>query len=179
MTPVAITTVEIPTFETERLRLRAPGWSDFETYAAFRTSERARGVGGPYSRGSAFDSLADMIGHWHLRGYGRWLVADKKTDEPLGAVGLMYPEDWPEPEIAWTVFANAEGKGVAFEAAVFTRKYAYQVLGWTTLISCTLPENRRSMALAERMGAVWESDFEHPDLGTLNIWRHIGPEALH
>ena len=172
------TTISIPTFEEGRLRYRAPRWDDFETYAEFRGSVRAKGIGGPHSRGASFDSMADIIGHWHLRGYGRWLIADRETDEPLGVVGLMYPEDWPEPEIAWTVFEAAEGKGVAYEAACFTRKYAYEALGWPTLISCTLIDNIRSHALAKRMGAFHEYDFEHPDLGKMNVWRHLGPEAL-
>ena len=172
------TSFAIPTYETGRLRLRAPRWSDFESWAEFRGSDRARGVGGPYSRGSAFESLTDMVGHWHLRGYGRWMVADRETDAPLGAVGLMYPEDWPEPEIAWSVFASAEGRGIAYEAALFARRYAYEVLGWSTAISCTMPDNARSQSLARRMGATYEGDYEHPDIGTLNIWRHLGKEAL-
>ena len=102
----------IPTLQTERLILRAPRDNDFEAYADFRTSERARTVGGPYSRAQAFEQLCAIIGHWSLRGYGRWMVADRDTDAPLGIVGLYYPEDWPEPEIAWSVFADAEGRGI-------------------------------------------------------------------
>jgi RimJ/RimL family protein N-acetyltransferase len=172
------TTISIPTFEEGRLRYRAPRWDDFEAYAEFRGSDRARGVGGPHSRGSSFVSFAEILGHWHLRGYGRWLIADRETDAPLGVVGLMYPEDWPEPEIAWSVFADAEGKGFASEAARFTRRYAYNVLGWTTLISCTLIGNTQSEVLAERLEATYGRDFDHPNFGTLKVWRHLGPEAL-
>ncbi len=179
MHPVTQDTISIPVYETERLRLRAPRMSDFEVYHAFCASDRSVGVGGPYpDRGSAFDRLSGVIGHWQLRGYGRWLVADRETDAPLGVVGLMYPEDWPEPEIAWTVFADAEGRGVAYEAAVFTRAYAYDVLGWSTVVSCSVPTNTRSQALAQRMGATFESEYTHPTIGALNVWRHLGPEAV-
>jgi ribosomal-protein-alanine N-acetyltransferase len=177
MIPLKHTTISIPVFEEGRLRYRAPAWEDFEAFADFRASPRAAGVGGPYSRASAFDSLADVIGHWHLRGYGRWMIADRKTNEPLGVVGLMCPAGWPEPEIAWTVFDKAEGKGIAFEAACFTRTYAYEVLGWQTLVSCVLPGNTRSAALAKRMKATQEEDFHHTDLGVLNVFRHLPPEA--
>ena len=172
------TTITIPTFEEGRLRYRAPRMDDFDLYADFRASTRAKGVGGPYSRESAFDSLADIIGHWHLRGYGRWLIADRDTDAPLGVVGLMYPFGWPEPEIAWSVFDAAEGKGIAFEAACFSRRYAYGALGWKTLVSCVLPDNARSAALARRMGATQEGDFHHTDLGLLHVFRHQPAEAL-
>ena len=56
------TTIHIPTLETERLRLRAPGPADFEAFAAFRGSARARTVGGPYSREEAFEQLGALIG---------------------------------------------------------------------------------------------------------------------
>jgi len=178
MTPLAHTTISIPAFEEGRLRYRVPTIDDFDAYADFRASDRAKGVGGPHSRESAFDSLADIIGHWHLRGHGRWLIADRATDKPLGVVGLMYPFGWPEPEIAWSVFANAEGKGIAHEAACFTRRYAYEVLNWKTVISCVLSGNDRSGALARRMGALQEDDFRHTDLGVLNVFRHLPAGAV-
>lgn len=172
------TTLHIPTLETERLILRAPRPSDFDAYAAFCASPRSAGVGGPFTRGHAFRRLAAMTGHWHLRGYGCWMAADKTDDAPLGTVGLYYPEDWPEPEIAWLVFDKAEGKGIALEAALASRTYAYNVLGWETAISCTDPDNDRSIALAQRMGAMREADFDHPEYGPLLVWRHLSPDQI-
>ena len=170
--------IEIPTLETERLRMRAPRLDDLDAYAAFRGSDRAVHLGGPYSRAQAFDQLGELLGHWQLRGFGRWMIADKETDAPLGVGGLMDPDDWPEPEIAWTVFGHAEGKGIAYEAALATRAYAYDTLGWTRVVSCISPDNTRSLALARRMGAVHESDYQHETIGTLQVWRHLGPEEL-
>ena len=175
---MADTRIHIPTLETERFRLRAPIAADLPEYAAFCASPRSVHVGGPYNDWQAHERLAAIVGHWQLHGFGRWLVADKVTDEPLGIVGLMHPPDWPEPEIAWSVFDSAEGRGVAHEAAICARAYAYDTLGWTRVISCTSPENTRSIALALRMGAVHESDFDHPEIGTLNVWRHLSPKEL-
>lgn len=168
----------IPTLQTERLTLRAPSWDDFEAYAAFRGSDRAKMLGGPFSRAQAFGQLAEIIGHWTLRGYGRWMVADRQTDEAMGIVGLLYPEGWPEPEIAWSVFAAAEGRGIAYEAALAARAYAYGTLGWTTAVSLVDPANTRSVALAKRMGCVDGESFEHATHGLMHIWRHPAPEAL-
>ncbi|MFT4716513.1 MAG: RimJ/RimL family protein N-acetyltransferase [Paracoccaceae bacterium] len=168
----------IPTLETDRLILRAPDPTDFEAFARFRVSERSIGVGGPYTRVQAFDQMCELFGHWFMRGYGRWMVAEKSSNEPLGVVGLFYPEDWPEPEIAWTVFENGEGKGIAFEAAMASRQYAYETLGWDTAISCVVPDNVRSITLAKRMGAIQEGSFHHEDIGDLQVWRHVGREAV-
>jgi ribosomal-protein-alanine N-acetyltransferase len=171
------TTLHIPTVETARLRLRAPEPRDFEAYAACRASERTRVLGGPNARSEAFHMFCGLVGHWHLRGYGRWLVADKATDAALGVVGLYFPEDWPEPEIGWSVFDAAEGKGLACEAAEASRAYAYEVLGWTTVASLIVPSNTRSAALARRMGAEIDGQHQHPFYGPLDIWRHRGPGA--
>ncbi|MGR3502640.1 GNAT family N-acetyltransferase [Pseudaestuariivita sp.] len=171
-------TFTVPEVTTDRLRLRAPKASDLDAYAAFRASERSKTVGGPYPAHTAWSQLANLIGHWVLRDYGRWMIADKDTDAPLGVSGLYYPADWPEPELAWSVFEAAEGKGIAFEAATAARAYAYETLGWTRLISCVDPANTRSVALARRMGCVEEDAFEHPEYGTLHIWRHPAPEEL-
>ena len=92
-------------------------------------------------------------------------------------VGLFYPEGWPEPEIAWTVFDGAEGRGIAFESATAARDHAYTALGWTTAVSLIAPDNPRSIALARRLGAVHDGDYPHPDHGTLQIYRHPAPEA--
>jgi ribosomal-protein-alanine N-acetyltransferase len=170
-----MTAVHIPTIETQNLRLRSPEWRDFDTYAAFRMGPRAAHVGGPNTRAQAFDKLGEIIGHWHLRGYGRWMVADKVTDAPLGVVGLFFPSDWPEPEIAWSVFDGAEGRGVAYEASLASRAYAYDTLGWKTVVSCTTPENTRSQALALRLGATREADFTTEDGMLLQVYRHEVP----
>lgn len=168
----------IPTIETERLTLRSPRWSDFDAYADFRGSERAVFLGGPFTRAQAFEQLAEIIGHWTLRGYGRWMVADRETDQPLGIVGLYYPEDWPEPEIAWSVFEAGEGRGIAYEAAQVARDYAYTTMGWTTAISLIDPDNVRSVALGRRMGCVPDGTYDHPTHGVMHVWRHPRPEEL-
>jgi ribosomal-protein-alanine N-acetyltransferase len=167
----------IPVVETDRLRLRCPEMRDFDAWAAFRGSDRAIHLGGPNTRTEAFDKLGEIIGHWHLRGYGRWMVADKVTDEPLGVVGCFYPDDWPEPEIAWSVFEAAEGRGIAYEAARAALDYAYGTLGWATAISCTTPDNHRSQALAIRLGAEREADFTTVDGLLLQVYRHAAPGA--
>lgn len=168
----------IPTLETARLILRAPRLDDLDAFAAFGAGPRARSIGGPFTRAESFKRLAALLGHWDLRGFGRWIVADRGTDVPLGVVGLYHPEDWPAPEIAWTVFDGAEGRGIAHEAACTARRYAYETLGWPGAVSLVAPDNARSAALARRLGCTCDGVYPHPGFGLLDIWRHPSAAAL-
>ncbi len=169
---------EIPTLTTDRLILRGPQPEDFPAYAAFRMSARAKGVGGPYTREEAAEHFATLGAQWERLGYGRWMVTDRTSGDPLGVVGILHPENWPEPELAWSLFETAEGRGIAFEAATASRAHAYGALGMTTLISLVDPANTRSVALAERLGARPEGTFDIPNHGETPVWRHPGPEDL-
>ncbi len=174
MTGVSFT---VPTISTERLTLRLPKASDLPAHVAFRASPRSAGVGGPFDAASSFHHLAAIIGQWGLRGYGRWMVADRQTDAPLGVVGVYHPDDWPEPEIGWTLYDSAEGRGIACEAAMAARDFVYRTLGWSRIVSLIMPDNARSIRLAERMNAQRDGHFDHPAYGRLDIWIHAMPEA--
>jgi len=164
--------------ETARLRLRAPSLDDLDAECAFFASDRAAHVGGPKARNEVWRMLATIVGHWVFRGYGFWAVEEKATGAYCGRVGLWFPLEWPEPEIGWNLMAGAEGRGIAREAALAARGYAYGTLGWTTAISLISHGNDRSIRLAERLGCVREADYQHPSFGAIQQWRHPGPGAL-
>lgn len=165
----------IPTLTTERLTLRAQGPEDIAAFTAMMSEPRTAFVGGPLSPELAWRSLAGEIGHWTLRGFGRWSVIERETDLYCGVVGLWFPEGWPEPEIGWTLAGAAEGRGIGQEAAEAALAHAYNTLGWSTAISLIDPANARSIALAQRLGAAYERDHTHPRFGDMGIWRHKGP----
>ncbi len=167
----AMPAAAIPEILTDRLRLRAPRIGDFDAVATFLGSERSRQIGGPMPRHKAWGSFLAQAGQWALRGYGMWLVADRGSDEALGRVGIYHPDSWPEAELGWTLFAAAEGRGIAAEAAVAARSHAAGAWGMTRLISTIRADNLRSIALAERLGCRLEGDWDSP-WGRLGIWRH-------
>lgn len=170
-----------PVLETERLMLRAPAACDWPAFDAFLSSPRAdfiRSAG--YDPQQTWRAFGHVIGHWVLRGFGNFVFTLKGSERALGMTGPWFPAGWPEQEIGWTVWdADSEGKGLCFEAAQAARTYAYRTLGWTTAVSYVAPENRRSAALAERLGARIDPEAAHPagDKPCL-VYRHPGPEVL-
>lgn len=169
----------IPRLETGRLILRGFRPEDFELFAAFAASDRARFVGGPSERNLAWRGFCGMTGHWVHRGYGFFVMEDKATGKTLGTSGPYFPEGWPEPEIGWSLWdAEAEGKGFALEAALAARDFAYDALGWTTAVSLIVDGNARSEGLAQRMGCIRDGGFTHAQFGKTAIWRHPAPGDL-
>lgn len=168
----------IPTITTPRLTLRAPENRDFADFAAFFASDRSKFVGGPVPAEQSWRMLAAELGHWALRGHGRWAVEETATGKFAGIIGTWNPLGWPEPEIGWDLMDGFEGRGYATEAALAAREYAYDTLGWTTAISLVSPANDGSRRVAKRMGATRDGMFDHERFGTLEIWRHPSPDDL-
>src|SRR5690349_2295208 len=113
------TMIDIPQLETERLRLTAFGERHFEAYASMladASSTRFIGDGEPLDRMNAWRSMAMLLGHWALRGYGMWAVELRHSGEFVGRVGLHYPEGWPDLELGWMLVPEHRRKGYATEA---------------------------------------------------------------
>lgn len=168
----------VPILETERLRMREPRESDFAAEAAFFASDASHFVGGPMEPHDVWRVLAAVIGHWIMRGYGFWALEDRATGSYLGRTGLWYPHGWHEREIGWTLMPAAQGKGYATEAAIAARAHAYDILGWDTAISQIAPGNVASKAVAQRLGARFETTVQDPKFGETEIWRHPAPGDL-
>jgi RimJ/RimL family protein N-acetyltransferase len=168
----------IPRLETPRLILRAATATDFPVFRDFYMGPRSHFVGGPLTAELAWRMLAMEIGHWTLKGFGRFIVEDRATGMPVGLVGPFEPLGFPEPELGWDLFDGHEGKGYATEAATAARAYAYHTLGWPTATSLVKPANTASARVAQRLGCVLDGTFTHERHGPMQIWRHPAPDTL-
>lgn len=167
-----------PTLETERLTLRLPGADDFDALCEFYASDRSSFVGGPMSPEQVWRALAGEIGHWTLRGYGRFSVDERSTGAFVGMVGPWNPHGWPEPEIGWDLMNGFEGKGYATEAGKACLDFAYQELSWETAISLVAIGNDGSARVAERLGASLDYEYEHERFGPMRVYRHRDPKDM-
>lgn len=164
----------IPTLTTERLILRPQIHEDFADYAALLGSVRATYMGGPYDTFAAWGLFCHDIAQWQLFGHGALMVDLRASGACVGQVGINHGPLFPEKELGWLLYAGHEGHGYALEAAKALRHWAFAVRGLRTLVSYVDPLNARSIALAERIGAVRDDQAPGQDPEDL-VFRHTAP----
>jgi len=146
----------IPTLETERLILRPVCDGDLDAYAEMSADPdvmRYIGDGKTLDRAMSWRSLAFLIGHWDLRGFGMWAVTRRGDDRMRGRAGFLQPEGWPGFEIGWQFARSAWGQGYATEAARRAMAWCRETLPHQReVISLIYPDNAPSIRVAERLG---------------------------
>jgi RimJ/RimL family protein N-acetyltransferase len=150
-----------PTLTTARLTLRMPVLADFEPRATFAASDRSIFEGGPIDRATAWRVFASEVGQWPLLGYGPFSV--DQDGVYVGEVGIYHPVSYPEPELGWFVVPEAEGRGIAMEAAGAVMLWARQTFGWDRLVNYIDPGNARSIMLGLRLGGVIDTVLKGED----------------
>jgi len=172
-----MTRIEIPTLETDRLALRGPRVDDFGPLEAYWRTERSCYEGGPKDRDGAWDDFASSFGCWLIRGYGPWCVEPRGGGAFFGIVGVFHPAWCIEPDLGWSLMPEAEGKGIAQEAALSAREWSYAHTPVARLTSNIHRGNARSIRLAVRLGAAEDPDAPDTDAETV-IYRHPSRDAI-
>jgi RimJ/RimL family protein N-acetyltransferase len=145
--------------QTERLLLRQ--WRPGDWAALHRTygdPEVMRWHGRPdaLTMEETAYAIGRMSAQWDERGFGMWAVEERDGGELVGRIGLLYHPDSPagddRVEIAWSLQQDRWGRGYATEGALAARDWAFVRLDIPRLISITIPENRRSWHVMEKLG---------------------------
>ena len=145
--------IGLPVLETERLTLRAPQAGDWPAFRDYRLSSRTVFTGGVKKPHEAAEQFASFFGHWVLRGFGRLIAEDRATGQPIGHFGPMQWEDGGDIELTWSLWtAEAEGRGLATEAAHAMRAWTFDSLAVPSAIAVIHRDNAASHAIARRLG---------------------------
>jgi ribosomal-protein-alanine N-acetyltransferase len=114
------------------------------------------------------------------QGWGLWAAELRASAVFIGFVGLRAPSFeahfTPCIEIGWRLERASWGKGLATEAALECLRFAFETLDLPEVVSFTVPQNRRSRAVMERLGMLYDpdGDFDHPRLPEGNpLRRHV------
>lgn len=161
--------------ETERLFLRT--WEDKDAHSFFEINQDPQVI--EFLRGSlAMEEINQFIHsakiHQAQLGYGLWAVELKEAAEFIGYIGLRNT-DFSEPygapfapavEVGWRLGSQYWGKGYATEGAKACLDFGFNVIGLDEIVSFTVPMNRRSIRVMEKIGLQHDEkgDFRHPKL---------------
>ncbi len=161
----------MPELETERLRLRQWREDDWRSLAKFFAESKETNImGGVEDIGFAWRVIACHVGHW--RGYGMWALEHKADGALAGFCGPWYPADWPELELGWSLLSDFRHRGLATEAASAARRCIYRELNVAAVVSFIEPDNKASIAVAERLGCKLEAQTALPSGTPALAYRH-------
>jgi RimJ/RimL family protein N-acetyltransferase len=163
-----------PRIETNRLILRVPALDDLDRWAEMMADEKAaRFIGGVAPKTIVWRMIMQMVGAWELTGISMFSIIEKASGKWVGRAGPWQPFGWPDTEVGWGLHPDAWGKGYALEAAIASLDYAFDVLGWSTVIHLVNPQNVRSRRVAERLGATLRGEARMPppmDQELVDVW---------
>jgi RimJ/RimL family protein N-acetyltransferase len=142
--------------ETERLILRefttndaefivnllnSPGWLEFIGDRNVKNVTQANDY-----------ILNGPIKSYQENGFGLSLVELKRDKTPIGMCGLLKRDYLDYPDIGFAFLPNYTGKDYAFEVTKATINYAKNSLNIPCVMAITIPTNKRSIKLLERIG---------------------------
>jgi ribosomal-protein-alanine N-acetyltransferase len=153
-------------FETERLILRqfeltdakfivelvnSPGWLEFIGDRNIKTEEDAVN----YLQSGPMKSYQD-------RGFGLSMV-ETKEGTPIGMCGILKRDNLENPDIGFAFLPEFMGRGYAFEIVKATLTYAKTKLNFEIVLAITVPTNKKSIMLLEKIGLRFKQTIYMPD----------------
>jgi RimJ/RimL family protein N-acetyltransferase len=157
--------------DTARLRLRPWQEADVAGFAEMSADPAVMEFLRPFPDRAACDAWVERARqHWRRHGFGQWVVELPGTAPFLGVVGLAHvayaAPFTPAVEIAWRLARAYWGRGYAGEAAQAALACGFAELGLAEIVAITVPQNRRSRRVMERLGMRRhpDDDFDHPEV---------------
>jgi RimJ/RimL family protein N-acetyltransferase len=142
--------------DTPRLLLRLPEERDLDAFVEIHEDPEVlqylHTMGDAAGRAAGWRTLAMILGHWQLRGFGQWTVVERSTGDVIGRVGLWSPEGRPAVELGWLIRRSHWNRGFATEAGLAAIDFGFGRCRLTHLTSSIRSDNHRSIRVAEKLG---------------------------
>ena len=147
--------------ETERLIIREHVLSDAPFFFTLNSNYNVV----KYTGDSSFKTIEEaekivqyVINQYKENGYGRWLVAEKETGNPIGWCGLKFHTDTKETDIGYRLLESAWGKGYATESAKACIDYGFKHFNLNRIIGDAIKENTASINVFKKLGMTYLKD---------------------
>ncbi len=120
------------------------------------------------SKEETTDSYKKITAFIDQKGFGLFAAEEKESGEYLGFIGFNRPTFssyfTPCIEIGWRLDRRFWNRGFATEGAKACLKYGFSSLGFTEIVSFTSTMNTKSINVMKKIGMVFDSEFEHPNV---------------
>ena len=160
----------MPRLHGERVLMREWVPNDLEPFAALNADPRVMEHYPSLLTRAESDAFVRerIVPQFAERGFGLWAVEVPEVAPFVGYVGLLVhtfeAEFTPCVEIGWRLAFPYWGNGYATEAARVAIAFGFEERGLDEIVSFTVPANRRSVAVMERLGMSYVGEFDHPKL---------------
>lgn len=156
-----------PVLETSRLKAYKPSLDFLAEYAAMLADKEFISCYGVYfDHEKAHQCLQNDIEHFAKYNFGAWIWCDKANGEYIGRGGLknFILEEKNEIELSYAIKKEYWHQGIATEIAKASIEFGLDNLGLKQIICFTLPENKQSQKVMEKLEFRYEKDFLHANL---------------
>jgi len=149
--------VAVPLLATDRLLLRAPDVADTAAWHAVWGDPEVIWWGADPDLTTSRRRIERIrtVMERLPEGLGWWVVVEQASGGVVGTVALdRSPVPEGSVEIGWHLRRDRWGLGYAAEAAAAVRDHGFGAAGLTRIVATIVPENHRSVRVAERLGMV-------------------------
>ncbi|HEY2882336.1 MAG TPA: GNAT family N-acetyltransferase [Pirellulales bacterium] len=152
--------------ETDRLIAQKPTPDDFGLWQSLLQNVQVAKTLGDRTDDEVRQFLAGACEHWQKHGFGRWNWHLRGDGKFVGRGGLnrAFVAERDEIEVAYAIMPEFWNQGFATEIAKASIEVGFRQLGFSELVTFTLPTNLGSRRVMEKCGFKFEADIVWKDL---------------
>jgi RimJ/RimL family protein N-acetyltransferase len=153
--------IAVDHFETARLRAEPVGPEHQADLAALFGDPRVGAtLGGVRTPEQVRARILELRAHWAEHGFGWYVFRDRASDAFVGHGGPSntHIAGRDEVEIGWIITPERWGEGLAREIGAASLEIVFGPLGLVDVVSFTMPSNRASRNVMEKLGFTFERD---------------------
>ena len=149
---------------TARLVLTPVGGADLPDLRAIKGDPRVFAImlGGVRSPQQTAEDLAHEVAAWGADGFGTWAIRDAASGQFIGITGLERRPDGRGTALRFAVWPEAQGHGLAREAAAAALRFGHQQVGLRRIVAVARENNFGSRIVLGGIGMTeCESFVQH------------------
>lgn len=153
-------------FSTQRLSAKRLSADDLDKFFLMHEDPLVmKTMGGIRTRDETIRNLAWNLDEWKQYGFGIWMFYLKNTNTWIGRGGIrhIFINGHDEVEVGYSLMPEFWHQGYATEIARASIEIAFDILRLKDLIAFTLPTNKMSQRVINKVGFQYQGEIIHAD----------------